>query len=988
MDTKQFLSTVLGDEGYYCVAGIKDGKIVRKFYDSLDAVVETANNFDLEQRDAYFALGSFVDGTSRKAENVRNLKALFLDLDCGKDKPYKTQQDALLALKDWTKKYSIPRPAIVNSGRGLHVYWTLDRPYTREEWLPVATSLKAACLQDGLQIDPAVTSDAARILRIPNTHNFKDEPPKEVRVISPAKGPIGLAEFAEKLPASLIPVLASREYSSADKSDMDNAKGTDRYTYKFANILLKTAQGAGCAHIDKAIRTPDELTYPEWLHVLSLAKRCDDDGVYGEPAIHLISKGYSNYSPDETDKIAASIEFPHLCTTFDKDCPGLCEGCPNNGKIKSPITLCRELKLATTDEVEIRLPAVQEEFFDEGFFDDVEEVPQEAGASGDNEASDNSQDAPAAAPKKESALQKVKIPPYPDKYVRPEGGGVAKVIIDKDFNKEEIVICDSDLYLTKRMKDPVDGPCYEIKHISTHEGECSFIASQTELASTESFRNVMNRNDVLVLPDSQKDLMRYVGAWMAKLKKAGPPIMVKTQFGWTENCKSFVVGDKEIFASRVEENPAGSRTAQYIPMFKKKGSLDKWKKLASFYGQDGFEQHQYMFGIAFGSPLMEFISGIHGCIYNLNSPETGIGKTTGMWGGASVWGDHKRLVLVGKDTPNSAWNRAEVMKNLPLYIDEVSNYKPEAASDFCYAISDGLQKNRMTNKGENSERYRGEPWSLNCGTTGNNSIVDVAGSYRSSPKGEAGRVLSHTATKLLQGAEDTIRANELNDELAENYGHAGPIFIQHVLKNKAEVKKQLQDNRSALITELNAEPQERFWVAQGATVYTGCALAKELDLIDWDLEKLWKWIVKKIREQRADLQELDMDIKDVVNQYYLDNVRSILRIVSTADARDPDIANLDRVSTQDLPNHTFVARHEVDVDKLYIRVPPFKKWLKAHKYDYNTIKTLIFTQMNGKFGKKRLGKGTKMDIGITHVIECKLEADPAVVAEDTDEAEV
>jgi hypothetical protein len=104
MDTKQFLSTVLGDEGYYCVAGIKDGKIVRKFYDSLDAVVETANNFDLEQRDAYFALGSFVDGTSRKAENVRNLKALFLDLDCGKDKPYKTQQDALLALKDWTKK--------------------------------------------------------------------------------------------------------------------------------------------------------------------------------------------------------------------------------------------------------------------------------------------------------------------------------------------------------------------------------------------------------------------------------------------------------------------------------------------------------------------------------------------------------------------------------------------------------------------------------------------------------------------------------------------------------------------------------------------------------------------------------------------------------------------------------------------------------------------------------------------------------------------
>ena len=67
-----------------------------------------------------------------------------------------------------------------------------------------------------------------------------------------------LAEFAAKLPTDLIPVLSPRDYSSADKSDMDNAKGNEsKYTYKFANILLKTAQGSGCAHIDKAIRKLD-----------------------------------------------------------------------------------------------------------------------------------------------------------------------------------------------------------------------------------------------------------------------------------------------------------------------------------------------------------------------------------------------------------------------------------------------------------------------------------------------------------------------------------------------------------------------------------------------------------------------------------------------------------------------------------------------------------------------------------------------------------
>ena len=173
MDTKQFLSTVLGDEGYYCVAGFKDGKVIQKFYGSLDSVAETAANFDLEGRDAYFALGTFVDGTNRKADNVQHLRSLFLDLDCGKGKPYATQHEALIALREFYTKYKLPRPTVVDSGYGVHVYWTLDKSYSREEWLPVAATLKASCLQEGLEIDPAVTSDAARILSVPDTRNFK-----------------------------------------------------------------------------------------------------------------------------------------------------------------------------------------------------------------------------------------------------------------------------------------------------------------------------------------------------------------------------------------------------------------------------------------------------------------------------------------------------------------------------------------------------------------------------------------------------------------------------------------------------------------------------------------------------------------------------------------------------------------------------------------------------------------------------------------------
>ena len=41
-------------------------------------------------------------------------------------------------------------------------------------------AIKAACADNGLLADPAVTADVARILRVPNTNNYKDDNPLPV----------------------------------------------------------------------------------------------------------------------------------------------------------------------------------------------------------------------------------------------------------------------------------------------------------------------------------------------------------------------------------------------------------------------------------------------------------------------------------------------------------------------------------------------------------------------------------------------------------------------------------------------------------------------------------------------------------------------------------------------------------------------------------------------------------------------------------------
>lgn len=67
-------------------------------------------------------------------------------------------------------KGNIPQPSmIVNSGHGYHVYWLLDKP-AGQEVKPIMDKLA-----DLLHADKAAT-DLARILRVPDTMNIKDEP--------------------------------------------------------------------------------------------------------------------------------------------------------------------------------------------------------------------------------------------------------------------------------------------------------------------------------------------------------------------------------------------------------------------------------------------------------------------------------------------------------------------------------------------------------------------------------------------------------------------------------------------------------------------------------------------------------------------------------------------------------------------------------------------------------------------------------------------
>jgi len=132
--------------------------------------------------------------------------------------------------------------------------------------------------------------------------------------------------------------------------------------------------------------------------------------------------------------------------------------------------------------------------------------------------------------------------------------------------------------------------------------------------------------------------------------------------------------------------------------------------LLTFTTAPGMELHQYMACLTFGSALMQF-QPINACVFHVYSPGSGLGKTTAMYAGASVWGVPDLLVMQERDTFNSKMNRAEVYKNIVGYMDEMTNTKPSDLSDWAYQLPSGQQRNRMGPQG-NVERVRGEPWKM------------------------------------------------------------------------------------------------------------------------------------------------------------------------------------------------------------------------------------------------------------------------------------
>jgi hypothetical protein len=789
METIKFLQSALGDEGFYCVFAVRrtDDRRVQKFYLNLDQVVHAANNFNSEGYDAYYALATFTEDNSRKIDNAHQMRSFFLDLDCGSSKGFTDQEAAYKALRTFCKNNKLPRPLLINSGRGIHVYWRLTHPVSKGDWLPVAERLKSLCARNNFPADPAVTSDVARVLRVPLTHNYKGNPPILVEILGDTPDPVDFDLFAEALGSDPIP-----------------------------NVV-----------------------------------------------------------------VAPSASLPN------------------------------------------------------------------------------------------APIQTYIIPKYPAPYFRGANGGVYLRKVDDDGEIEERCIYHNDIYVIRRVLDQEIGASIVMRLHLPLDGVKDFTVALSAVTSKEEFRKAMSMQGVAVARIDE--LMKYTLDWVNQMQLTEKEDMAHKQFGWAdEEFDSFILGNQQIYADRIDFNPPSGATRGLFSAFEAKGTLDGWKNAVEFYNRAGFELHQYMVANGFGSILMP-MSPVHCSHIHLYSKESGVGKTTAMMASASIWGSPSILLLNERDTQNSKMNRGEVYKNLPLYFDELTNSSPRDLSNLAYQLTGGKQRGRMSS-GSNNERFRGEPWSLTSISTGNTSAIERISGFKDMPKAEAQRILEIKVDRLFVKAADKEEQDKFSKAIVSNYGHAGVIFVQHVMKNVDSTRTLFEKVQKRVDEENGLTSENRFWSAGAAATLTALIIARKIGLLNYDPEQVFKFISNEIQKNKRISAEMTGSAEEYINDYIHENYGNILWIKSTDDLRAINGNGIDElIVPEQQPRGKLVARYETDVKRLYLAPKPFKHWCTEQQINYASLMTDLAECMNARKAKMRLGKGTHMNLPPSNVLvlDCK-----------------
>jgi len=876
---KQFYEKVLPPHGIYCVTEIAvDKKVVNRFAESLDEVEGLVEEINSEGKNAFIALSNF-SGHSRMGDYAVSCRSFFVDLDVKPDKPghYSSKAEAIEDLDHFLKVTELPPPVVIDSGNGIHAYWPFEEAVPIAEWKAYAEKFKQLCL-DHMKIDPVVTADITRIMRCPETLNFKTDPPNPTKFLTDEINQYDFAAFKDYL--GEVEISTGSILDLVPKGLDDDTRQIakfDNFEVTFQDIAEMSLDGSGCNQIRNALINSKTLPEPVWHSALSIARHCTD----WETAIHLMSEDYPGYSPEATlRKANETVGKPHSCEIFAQRNPGGCDGCPHKGRITNPLAIGRKFVAAPAEEVTEEV-AVR-----------VEANPQE-------------------------------VPPFPKAilpYVRGRAGGVYYLPPSEEdddgvkIQPQPVLISTNEFFPIKRMYGESDGELFLVRIKLPHEVREKYI-SMGEAQSVDSLKDILGKAGIA--PPNQNlwpKIVDYIMKWAHYLQSQNAADKICHQMGWTEGNESFLIGETEVLGNGVTRRAASSPLIRDISrLMRPKGDFQVWKDCINQLNRPELEMQAFGLFISFGSPLMRFTStnGMTFCF----TGTSGAAKSGSLYAALSVWGSPKPL-SVYESTDNAFNSRAMSLKNIMMGMDEIQEKPPEQISKLIHLVSQGKGKMRMQSS-INAEREQQEIASMLCLMSSNVSLYDLIFNKKANASGEIMRLLEYV---LVPPSYLTLEVGkEIFDPLHRNHGHAGVAFMDKLLTmGDTEIRARIQKwSKRVTGTKLGSNAAFRFYETAFSAIFAGAEIANEAGIINFDIERIFDKVILETIKVRDNTQKNSItDYEGLIGEFLNDHWRKGTLIFDEG-----------RVVNE--PFGELVARVEIGNSTQYVSKNKFKQYLTS-----------------------------------------------------------
>lgn len=339
MTLTTFLKRILPAQGTYFTVQITNTGATRQFkHDDLAEAERSLEAITARHHNAYIATGAF--GAKRTIEACKFKRVWYVDIDCKENGQYPDKKSAKMAIAK-ARAAGLPDPTlIVDSGNGFHLYWVCLEDVAAKDWKGYAKALVAACKRFSLNIDAGVSVDAARILRAPETVNYKDPKHPLPCAVKYDKGPdYTFAQIANAFNPFLTgpaTIGTGTDHAGAAAIVDDLSGGLPEGMVARAEWMIPECAVFKTALEDHGANDSEPL----WHKIIHTLAFCED----GEEYLHTLSDGHPTYDEGETNrKFAFSLKKkttsgPTLCDTFST-LSTECSTCPHHGKIKVPTVL-------------------------------------------------------------------------------------------------------------------------------------------------------------------------------------------------------------------------------------------------------------------------------------------------------------------------------------------------------------------------------------------------------------------------------------------------------------------------------------------------------------------------------------------------------------------------------------------------------------------------------------------------------------------------